>query len=369
MTRITIQAIAPYFKRISDKTVWSFVRVQSACGLVGWGEATVNGKTAEIAAEVALQHARLAGAEVDVGLQAMPLTVGKWGWAVVSAIDQAVWDILAQRDGSSLRDLLGGSRRDHVAIYANINRGTIDRSPEGFAATAGAAAAAGFEAIKMAPFDDLTPEIAASAEGAKLIRAGLDRIAGAYAAIGGRARLQVDCHWRFTPQTAADTLREATRIGITWFECPLPETAENIPAVRRLRGIANDGGVQLAGLEENSTLASFLPWVDAYDVMMPDVKYAGGLTELFRIADALREAGVDVSLHNPTGSVCHAVSLQVTAAMPEGLPLEMQWGESDLLFDLPPVRLPRPEGGRSLLPGGAGHGAALGIADLEPAPP
>jgi galactonate dehydratase len=369
MTRVAVQAIAPYFRRVSDKTVWSFVRVQSACGAVGWGEATVNGKAAEIAQAVALQNVRLAGTEADVMRGIVPLTPGRTGWAVASAIDQALWDILAQRDGKPLRDMLGESRRGDVEVYANINRGTLDRSPEGFAATAGAAAGAGFRAIKMAPFDGLTPELAPSAEGAALIRAGLDRIAAAHAAIAGRARLQVDCHWRFTPATAADALREATRIGITWFECPLPETEQNIGELRRLRGIANDGGVQLAGMEEASTLAAFLPWVDAYDVMMPDVKYAGGLREVLRIFDALRSHGVAVSLHNPTGSVCHAVSLHVTAAMPAGLPMEMQWAETELLYDLPPHKLPRPVGGRSPVPPGAGHGAALAFADLAATPP
>ena len=368
MTRVTIAAISPAFRWVSDKTVWSFVRVRAEDGTVGWGEATVNGRTREIVEEVAGQALRLVGTSVDVTQPYAPITASKWGWAVVSAIDQALWDILAQRAGRSLCAMLGGGR-EQVAIYANINRGTLDRSPAGFASTAAAAAEAGFEAIKMAPFDDLTPQIAASPEGARLIRAGLDRIAAAHAAIAGRARLQVDCHWRFTPETAAAALREATRIGITWFECPLPETAANIADVRRLRGIANAGGVQLAGLEENSLLASFLPWVDAYDVMMPDVKYAGGLCEVQRIAEMLERLGVAVSLHNPTGSVCHAVSLHVTAAMPPGLPLEMQWGESELLFDLPAAPLPRPSGGRSLLPQGTGHGAVLRAADLAEAPP
>ncbi len=368
MTRVTIQAIAPAFRWVSDKTVWSFVRVQSACGAVGWGEATVNGRASEIAHEVSQQHARLAGMQVDAMQPYTPVSSSKWGWAVVSAIDQALWDILSQRAGMPLRDMLGGGRAD-VAIYANINRGMLDRSPAGFAATAAAAAEAGFEAVKMAPFDDLTPAIAETPEGAALIRAGLDRIAAAQAAIAGRARLQVDCHWRFTPDTAAAALRAATRIGITWFECPLPEIAANIAEVRRLRGIANAGGVQLAGLEENSLLASFLPWVDAYDVMMPDVKYAGGLVELQRISGTLQRHGVAVSLHNPTGSVCHAVSLHVTAALPPGLPLEMQWGESDLLFDLPSPPLPRPAGGRSVLPPGAGHGAVLRAGDLTEGAP
>ncbi len=364
MNFVTIQSVTPHFKRVNGKTVWSFVRVRSADGIVGWGEASINGKEAEIGQQARIQHERLSGTQADVAKGIAPLTKDKVGWAVASAIDQAVWDILARLAGKPLRDLLGNSSRGDVELYANINRGTLDRSPSGFAATAEVAVAAGFSAIKMAPFDDLTPAIAASAEGAKLIHSGLDRIAAAYAAIAGRARLQVDCHWRFTPQTAAEALREATRIGITWFECPLPETQANIPEIRRLRGIANEGGVQLAGMEESSTLAAFLPWVEAYDVMMPDVKYAGGLAEVFRIADALQSHGVSMSLHNPTGSVCHATSLHVTAAMPEGLPLEMQFGETDLLYDLPRPKLPRPVAGRSRVPEGAGHGAELRVDDL-----
>ncbi len=255
---------------------------------------------------------------------------------------------------------------ESIPLYANINRGTLDRSPAGFAHAAAAAAAAGFTAVKMAPFDDMAPHLAGTREGLALTELGLERIAAAHAALeGGVARLMVDCHRRFTPDSAAAALHEAARIGVAWFECPLPETAENIAAVRHLRGLANAAGVQLAGLEETSTLEGFLPWLDAYDVMMPDVKYAGGLAETLRIAEALHRHGVGVSLHNPTGSVCHAVSLHVSAALATGLPLEIQWGETDLLFDLPDPRLPRPHDGHSPLPPGPGHGAALAFAAAE----
>jgi galactonate dehydratase len=120
----------------------------------------------------------------------------------------------------------------------------------------------------------------------------------------------------------------------------------------------------VAGLEELSLLEGFRPWADAYDVMMPDVKYAGGLTETLRIAEQLSARGVGVSLHNPTGSVCHAVSLHVSAAVASDRPLEIQWGETPLLFDLPDPALPRPEGGASVLPPGLGHGAMLPVASL-----
>ncbi len=363
---ITIRSVTPFFKQVSPKTIWCFVRVLADDGTEGWGEATVNGQAPAVGAEIQRQHAALAGTNAVLADGIRPLTRSKIGWAAASAIDQALWDIAAQREGQSLAALLSTAATTDVPLYANINRGTLDRSPFGFAATAAAAVDAGFTAIKMAPFDDLTPENAGTIDGMVHIQNGLDRIAAAYDAIGPGAKLMVDCHWRFTPATAEAALREAARIGISWFECPLPEAPDTIAAVRKLRGIANAAGVQLAGMEEFSTVAAFLPWVDAYDVMMPDVKYAGGLSETFRIAEALRARGVGVSLHNPTGSVCHAVSLHVSAALQTGLPLEVQWAETDLLFDLPPKHLPRPRNGRSALPAGQGHGARLSVGDLTP---
>ena len=396
---ITVRSVTPFFKHVSPKTVWTFVRVVADDGTEGWGEATVNGRAAAVGSEIQRQHAALAGTRAVPAEGVRPLTLSKVGWAAASAIDQALWDIFAQREGMPLAAMLSGTtsyprhadagRHPRLAaptegkawmptsvgmtvshaevdvpLYANINRGTLDRSPLGFAATAAAAVDAGFTAIKMAPFDDLTPENAGTVEGMVYIQAGLDRIAAAQDAIGSGVKLMVDCHWRFTPATAEAALREAARIGISWFECPLLETSETIADVRKLRGIANAAGMQLAGMEEFSTVEAFLPWVDAYDVMMPDVKYAGGLSETFRIAEALRARGVGVSLHNPTGSVCHAASLHVSAALRTGLPLEIQWAETDLLFDLPSVHLPRPRNGHSPLPSGNGHGARLSVDDL-----
>ena len=368
MSSVPIRSITPHFKRISAKTVWSFVRVESTDGHIGWGEATINGQAAAIAEEVRRQGTALAGSSIAVGPRLNPLATGKLGWAVVSAIDQGLWDIAAMRENLPLAKQLGSTASETVLLYANINRGTTDRSPAGFAASAAAALAAGVLAIKIAPFDDLTPELADCAQGSALIRAGLDRIGAILDVLGSKARLMVDCHWRFTESTAASTLREAARMGIVWFECPLPETVGNILAVRRLRSIANAVGVRLAGLEECSLLESFLPWAEAYDVMMPDVKYAGGLAETLRIAEALQKRGVGFSLHNPTGSVCHAVSLHVSAVCSTGYPLEMQWDETDQLFDLPDVALPRPRAGRSALPVGAGHGAVLSLGAVSDAP-
>ena len=55
----------------------------------------------------------------------------------LSAFEQALWDILGKSLNAPVHALLGGACRDEIRLYANINRATTDRSPEGFAKNAG----------------------------------------------------------------------------------------------------------------------------------------------------------------------------------------------------------------------------------------
>src|SRR5690606_5330040 len=70
-----------------------------------------------------------------------------------SAIEQALWDLSGKVQGVPTYELLGGGMRDRLELYANINRASLPRTPEGFANTARRAAAEGFQAVKLAPFD------------------------------------------------------------------------------------------------------------------------------------------------------------------------------------------------------------------------
>ena len=208
----------------------------------------------------------------------------------------------------------------------------------GFAARAAEAAALGFGAIKIAPFDNL--------------QEGYARIAAVADAIAGRAELQVDCHWRFDEARAQEALGECARLGVTWFECPLPETPEHFAAIKRLRGKANAAGMRLAGAEQFIGTAGFRPLLEQglYDVVMPDVKYAGGLAECLRIAQLAARHGVACSLHNPSGPVCHAHSLHASAAMESNERLEYQHGETPRFYEIAPG-LAAPVGGSAALPG------------------
>jgi galactonate dehydratase len=87
-----------------------------------------------------------------------------------------------------------------------------------------------------------------------------------------------------------------------------------------------------------------------YDVVMPDVKYAGGLAECLRIAELAARHGVACSLHNPSGPVCHAHSLHASAAMESNERLEYQHGETPRFYEIAPG-LAAPVGGSAALPG------------------
>ncbi len=352
--------------RASEKTVWVFVRVVDGDGRHGWGEATLNGQEAALAASHSRISALLAGtpaeASRDLMKDAAVATGDRAAASVVSAIDQALWDIAGKRAARPTSALLSGSVPPAVGLYANVNRRTTDRTPEGFAQSARKALADGFAAIKIAPFDGVKP---GSADG---LAHGIARAAAVRAAIGPARKLMVDCHWRFDEATAGLALAELSRLGLHWFECPLPEVPGNYDALVRLRRKANELGVLTAGCEMETGLTGFKPFVDRaiYDVLMPDVKYAGGFSEFVRIAEYAAARGIATAPHNPSGPVSHVASLHVSAGLPGFLTLEHQYDETPLFFDIVAGTIPRPVDGLCPLPAGPGLGIDLRTDALVP---
>jgi galactonate dehydratase len=157
---------------------------------------------------------------------------------------------------------------------------------------------------------------------------------------------------------AIDALAEA-RVG--WFECPIAETLDSVTELGSLRRLANARGMVLAGLEELTSVDAFRPYLagGAYDVVMPDVKYVGGIAALEAAAALAAEHGVQCAPHNPSGPVCHAASLAVCAASTSIGELELQFDETPHFFAIAGVALPRPSHGESAAPSSAGLGVEL----------
>ena len=359
--------------RVSARTVWRHVLLTDAEGHLGVGELSLDDAPADLADRTRAAGDRLLGprdASAALAASISALDRGLVDATVHSALEQALTDLEAQAAGLPVHALLGATGAPSpVPLYANVNRRTADRSPAGFAGSATKAVEVGFRAVKIAPFDDLTPALDGTAEGEALFEAGLARIEAADAALPPGARLMVDCHWRLTPRSAARALDRLAATALVWFECPLPETPEAVEPLRALRARANGHGVRLAGLETAARVAGFARFVDAgaYDVIMPDVKHAGGHAEILEIARYASERGVAVSLHNPSGPVAHVASLHLAAALDNGEPLEIQFDESPRFDDVTDPSPPAPRDGAATPPASIGLGVTLVRSPEDPA--
>lgn len=347
---------------VTPKTNWCFLEVTTADGLTGVGECSLANQEGLLEAEAARLDALVAGEDARqrnrLGRLLPHAPGGLVAATMLSAFDAALADLAAQRAGQPLHLFLGGALREEVRLYANINRGA-ERTPAGFAAAARRAAAQGFAAVKLAPFEPLVWEEGLTAANRAAYAEGLARIAAVREAVGPAVEVMVDAHWRFSPGGAAGLIRDVAEFRPLWLECPVAEA--NHREIARLRSLANAAGMRLAGAETLSGLAQYRPLIEAgcYDVLMPDAKHAGGIEEMRRIAALALAAGVEIAPHNPTGPVCHAHSVHLCAVIPNLLHLEVQFGETERFFDLvegEPLRFVQ---GAARLPQAPGLGVRL----------
>lgn len=277
--------------------------------------------------------------------------------AAVSALRSSIAQLEAARSGVSLHRFLGAGHTDAIELYANINRGlrATHRTPDDFERAAARAAREGFATFKCAPFDEVSPAMAADRT-LREAEAGIERVRAVRRAIGPDARLLVDCHSRFSAEAAPAVARELATLDVGWFEEPVQPTS----ASADLAAIAGAAPLPVAGGESGYGVEFFDGLLDqrAVTVVMPDVKYCGGVAEAVRAGGSAVRRGGGVSLHSPSGPVSLLASAHVTAAVDGAMPLEHALHEVDWRADLiePAEWI---EGGRLLLPSSAGLGAAL----------
>jgi len=329
-----IHKINTHLFNVSPKTNWVFISIETDDQTIGWGEASLNGWELVIEQVIASQFQYLVGKDIErahLDLKIGPRSPGGLvAAAAVSAIQQALLSLISKHANSSLDQPLGGAIRKKIPVYANINRATRSRTPNGFIETALVAKSAGFDSFKLAPFDGLFPQICGDSEGKKIIHQAIDCIFAVRDAVGKNARLMVDCHWRFNESAASESIAALREANLYWFECPLIEAQTNFEALRRLRSQANSQGTLIAAAETQIGVDSFRHIFSEkiYDVVMPDVKYCGGPWVMLEIANLAAEFGVKFAPHNPTGPVCHLQSVNVATVASEFDMLEIQFSES-----------------------------------------
>lgn len=299
---------------------WLFVRIETDDGVVGWGEASLEGNSAAVAAVVQQFAEYLVGrdpAAIEDHWQVLSKGGFYRGGAVlasaVSGVDQALWDIAGRSLGVPVHQLLGGPVRDRIRAYGWVG----GDEPSEITDAVAAQVAVGLTAVKMNASGRMS-RIGSVAE----IDGVVDRVAAARSVLGPHRDIAVDFHGRFT---LANARRVAPLLEpLRPFFLEEPVVPENSHVIGHL---AESTSIPIATGERLYSRQEFLPVLQAgISVAQPDLSHAGGISEVRRIAALAEVFDVQLAPHCPLGPIALAACLQVGFATPNYLIQEQSIG-------------------------------------------
>ena len=288
-----------------------FLKITTDEGLCGWGEPTVEGKPATVAAAVHEMSEVLIGRDPDC-IEDIWQVMYRGGFyrggaafmSAMAGIDQALWDLKGKRYGMPVWQMLGGAVRDKMRIYAWIGGDT----PEQMAAQARERMAQGYSAIKMGCGVSLH-WIDSHAKVDRVVA----NVAAVRAAIGNDRDMALDLHGNAHRAMAKVICSEVDQFGLMFIEeAVLPENND------ALREIANHTHTPLATGERMFSRWEFkhLLQQGVVDIVQPDLSHAGGISEVRKIAAMAEAYDVAIAPHCPLGAVAFASSLHLDFSTP-----------------------------------------------------
>ncbi len=362
---IKVTGIEIFPLSVNARGNWVIARVLTDAGLTGIGDASHSGAKDPAIGKLEEYGALMTGRSIyDIEWlrqQTFPeyAAFGRATSCAVSAIDQALHDIQAQAAGVPMWALFGGKLRDEVRNYANINRSVEVRTPDGFAALAQSAVDAGFDAVKMAPYDGM-PLKGTAAEIAAHTQLGTDCIKSVREVIGPDRDLLVDAHSNFDLKRGLQLLKDLEPFELFWLE----EVARPLDI---LAEIGKAAPMQTAGGESLFSVSEVLEYVeyDPVDIAMPDIKYCGGILELKKIAALCDAAGMEVAPHGPASPIGNMAAAQVCVTLPNFAILEYSHGDAPWRHELLDPPEPLSPGGMLSVSDRPGLGHKLNMKVVE----
>jgi galactonate dehydratase len=299
---------------------WLFVRVETHGGLVGWGEASCEGRSETVRTAVEQLAELLVGRDaLRIEDHWQMLTKGSFyrGGPIlssaVSGLDQALWDLAGKHWDAPVHQLLGGPVRDRVRVYGWVG----GDEPEEVADHIAEQVEAGLTAVKMNASGRMS-RLASVAELDGVVR----RVAAAREVLGDHRDVAVDFHGRFTLANARRVAPLLEPYRPFFLEEPVvPENSHLIGELVRSTTTPVSTGERLYSRQE------FLPVLQAgIAVAQPDLSHAGGITETRKIASLAEVFDVQLAPHCPLGPLALAACLQVGFATPNFLIQEQSIG-------------------------------------------
>lgn len=314
------------------------VRVETADGRVGWGEAF--GYAVWPATRAALEHLiaplALGRDETDIAglnlaLQRPLHLLGRTGAVTfaLSGLDIALWDLAGKAANRPVSALLGGARHRDLPVYASLMRYT---DPALAARNAVLARERGFTAVK-------------------LHETGVEHVRLAREALGPQVGLMMDVNCPWTSDEAIDAARRVEPFDLVWFEEPV-WPPEDFAALARVREHCN---VSISAGENVMSATHFAQMFEAgaVDVAQPSVTKIGGISEFMKIVPLAQRYGVPLVPHCPYFGPGLLASLHVASTFADETMIEYSFADlgASPLGDAIAIR-----NGRIAIPDGPGLG-------------
>jgi len=308
---------------------WLFVRIETSEGIVGWGEASLEGHAEAVEGAFESLRDRFLGADAgqieDIWQLAYRLGFYRGGPVLMSALsglDQALWDIKGKSLGVPVWQLLGGRVRNKVQAYAWIG----GDSPGEVVEQAQQRRAQGFRAVKMNATADLS-----RLDSPRSLDAAVERV-GRVQELG--LDVAIDFHGRVHKPMARQLAALLEPLRPLFIEEPL--LSEQPEGIRQL---ASQTSIPIALGERLYSRWDFKPFLEGaiIDIAQPDLAHAGGISECRRIASFAETYDVAIAPHCPLGPIALAACVQLGLATPNFVIQEMSLGihyntrEHDLL--------------------------------------
>src|SRR5215510_9538384 len=251
-----------------------YVRVATASGLVGWGEAFGTARPMVIAAfdhwirRLAVGQSATDGQLVP-RIERMLLSLSRSGPLAhaLAGLDIALWDIRGKLKGVSVSTLLGGAKRTRVECYASLLQ--YSGNPEYIKRNTARALDRGYRYIKL---HERTPAAVAAARE----ETGLD------------IPLMVDTNCAWTAAEAEAVVAAMAPYKPFWVEEPI-YPPEDFEALAKLRAIT---GIPLAIGENATSLRDFprMVTIGKADYVQPSIVKLG-ITAMSKVAAEVEQSG------------------------------------------------------------------------------
>ena len=315
------------------------IKITTSDGIVGWGDATLNGRELAVASYLQDHVAPLLiGLDPDriediwqflyrgVYWRRGPVTM-----AAIGGIDLALWDIKGKSVNRPVYQLLGGAVREKILTYTH----TVGWDISALKAALDVNLARGFKALRVqsgVPGLDSVYGVTQGAGGyepasrgaypklemwdsGKYLRHVPKVIEAAREHVGPDIELLHDAHHRLTPIQAAQLGKSLEPFGLFWLEDVTP--GENQEALKLIR---EHSTIPLAIGEVFNTIWDFKDLIinQQLDYVRCSVMHAGGISHTRRIFDLAALYGIKFGPHGPSdiSPITMSASLHVDIATP-----------------------------------------------------